>query len=200
MYKAVGGPEWSRIVTMLAMFGVAFPLIAAATLVSVVQDSEGRNPIRVARGVVATLRGPLFKGMTPVLLRYVKPGSHPSDIDTEPLLERWRAELLAPRAFSWTISNSSNIEYHHIEFERRAAPSSVIANAANKHSVSSASRSVRDRTSQTGSNATGALSGWWQYRCPERATASRRTVAVRSARMPTTSVRRRCLVRPLCGC
>jgi predicted metal-dependent hydrolase len=93
VYKAVGGREWSRIMTMVTMFSFAFPLIAAATLVSVVQDPKGRNPVRIARGTVATLRGPLFKGMTPLLLRYMKPGFHPSDIDNEALLEYWRAEL-----------------------------------------------------------------------------------------------------------
>jgi uncharacterized protein len=93
VYKTVGGPEWLRIAMMAGMSSLAFPLIAVATLVSLVQDPEGRNPLRITRGAAATLRGPLFKGLTPPLLRYMKPGFHPSDIDNEALLEYWRAEL-----------------------------------------------------------------------------------------------------------
>lgn len=39
------------------------------------------------------LRGPLVQGLAAEVHEYLRPGLHPDDLDTEPLLREWQREL-----------------------------------------------------------------------------------------------------------
>jgi len=93
VYRAVGGPEWLRIGVMAAIYGLTIPLVTSGVLLSIATDLRGWRPLRVLRGTIDLLRGPLVNGLMADLRTYMRPGFHPDDIDTLALLERWRREL-----------------------------------------------------------------------------------------------------------
>jgi uncharacterized protein len=97
VYRAVGGPEWIRIGTMRVLYAVTIPAVTVGVMLSIAADPQGWRPIKVARQTRAVFRGPLVKGLMADLRKYMKPGFHPDDIDTGPLLEKWQAELFGTR-------------------------------------------------------------------------------------------------------
>lgn len=58
-------------------------------------DPDGRRqPGRVLRETLGLIRGPLLNdGMIGRLAVYMKKDFHPDDLDTDTLLDQWRAEL-----------------------------------------------------------------------------------------------------------
>jgi len=94
VYRATGGSETRRIAVMAAMMALTLPFVLSSLAVSVACDRDARRrPLRLARETHRLLTGPLFRGLTPKLAQYLRPGFHPDDIDTTALLDRWRAEL-----------------------------------------------------------------------------------------------------------
>lgn len=93
VYRAVGGPEWLRIGVMRVMYAFTIPVVTVGVSLSIATDPRGWRPIRVARQTRDVFRGPLVNGLMADLRKYMKPGFHPDDIDTGPLVEQWRTEL-----------------------------------------------------------------------------------------------------------
>ncbi|MBB4856581.1 putative metal-dependent hydrolase [Mycobacteroides chelonae] len=96
VYRAIGGPEWLRRAVMAIIWTATVPFAALGTWFSIVwSDPEGRRqPGRVLRETVGLIRGPLLNdGMIGRLAVYMKKDFHPDDLDTDALLDQWRAEL-----------------------------------------------------------------------------------------------------------
>ncbi|OBK85366.1 MULTISPECIES: metal-dependent hydrolase [Mycolicibacter] len=94
VYRAVGGPESTRIAVMAAMVTLALPMVLTSLGVSLSRDPIARRqPLRLAREAFSLFRGPLLRGLLPELVQYLRPGFHPDDIDTGALLQRWQQEL-----------------------------------------------------------------------------------------------------------
>ncbi|MFI6865933.1 metal-dependent hydrolase [Nocardia sp. NPDC050406] len=93
VYRASGGGELVRIGVMTIPYVGAIPFIAAAVGLSILTDPTAWRPVRVTRQAVGVLRGPLVKGLQAEIREYLRPGFHPDDIDTEPLVRRWQEEL-----------------------------------------------------------------------------------------------------------
>ncbi|BBY55265.1 metal-dependent hydrolase [Mycobacterium koreense] len=93
-YRAVGGTETMRIAVMAALYVLTLPVSLLSLAASLAQDPVARRqPVRLIREAYSLARGPVFRGIMGELARYLKPGFHPDDIDTDDLLERWQAEL-----------------------------------------------------------------------------------------------------------
>lgn len=94
VYRAVGGTEPTRIAVMAFLIGSTVPATLLAVAISLARDPLARrHPLRLLRESRALLRGPFFKGLLRELLRYLKPGFHPDDVDTTALLELWQRKL-----------------------------------------------------------------------------------------------------------
>lgn len=94
VYRAMDGSERVRIAVMAIMFATTLPITAISLAFSLSQDPRARRqPLRLIREAYALSRGPIFKGLGAELVKYLKPGFHPDDIDTEPLLEHWQQQL-----------------------------------------------------------------------------------------------------------
>lgn len=94
VYRAVGGSEFTRITTMFVLLAFTPAFVLTSLAVSVAADPYARTrPVKVARQTWKLLRGPMIRGLMPELAKYLKPGFHPDDIDTDALLEQWQAEL-----------------------------------------------------------------------------------------------------------
>ena len=93
VYREVGGPESVRIGVMAFMYVFTIPFVSAGVLASILTDPSAWRPIRVARQAVEVYRGPLVRGLMADLRKYLKPGFHPDDIDTNAVLEKWQREL-----------------------------------------------------------------------------------------------------------
>lgn len=96
VYREMGGPEWLRRAVMAVIWSGTVPVVTVGALFSVMwSDPEGREqPLRLLRETFQVLRGPLLNdGMITRLAVYMKNGFHPDDLDTDALLEHWRAEL-----------------------------------------------------------------------------------------------------------
>ncbi|WP_280265034.1 metal-dependent hydrolase [Nocardia wallacei] len=94
VFRAAGGTERTRILTMLAMLALAYPLTMISLAASLGSDPVARRrPVTLARQARELFRGPLFRGLAWDLARYTRPGFHPDDIDTGALLEHWQREL-----------------------------------------------------------------------------------------------------------
>ena len=94
VYRAVGGSEFTRIATMFVLFALTTPFVLSSLAVSIASDPHARTrPVTVVRQTWNLLRGPMFRGLMPELAKYMKPGFHPDDIDTNALLQQWQAEL-----------------------------------------------------------------------------------------------------------
>ncbi|MUM19790.1 metal-dependent hydrolase [Mycobacterium sp. CBMA271] len=93
VYRSVGGPEWIRIGVMGVMWAGTLPVVTLGVLGSILTDPKGWKPITVLRQTYDVFRGPLVRGLLRDVAKYMRPGFHPDDIDTGPLLERWQQEL-----------------------------------------------------------------------------------------------------------
>lgn len=94
VYRAVGGKEWMRILTM-RLISLGFLLfVVAATVASLAGDRAAYHPVRLARSVAALRHSP-FLGWDVArhIAAYNRRGFHPDDFDATELLQRWRAEL-----------------------------------------------------------------------------------------------------------
>ncbi|MEV0292227.1 metal-dependent hydrolase [Nocardia sp. NPDC050710] len=94
VYRAVGGTETMRIMTMATLLALTVPLTAVSLSISIGCDPYARRrPLTVAREAYRLFTGPIFDGIGRELALYLRPGFHPDDIDTRELLERWQQEL-----------------------------------------------------------------------------------------------------------
>ncbi|RDI60603.1 metal-dependent hydrolase [Nocardia pseudobrasiliensis] len=94
LFRAVGGPERTRIGVMVAMFALTMPLTYTSLAVSLARDPEARRqPVRLVREAYRLFTGPVFRGILGELAQYMRPGFHPDDIDTSALLSHWQDEL-----------------------------------------------------------------------------------------------------------
>jgi hypothetical protein len=93
-YRAVGGSERLRIAIAVMAGLVETPLLLVSVLMSLGRDPVARRqPSRVVREAYALYRGPLARGFLSEMAKYLRPGFHPVDIDTNELVERWQQEL-----------------------------------------------------------------------------------------------------------
>lgn len=94
VFRAVGGSERTRILTMAGMLALTMPLTLSSLAIALARDPAARKqPALVIRQAYDLFTGPMFKGLGRELARYVEPGFHPDDIDTNALLDQWRKEL-----------------------------------------------------------------------------------------------------------
>ncbi|SKU55132.1 Predicted metal-dependent hydrolase [Mycobacteroides abscessus subsp. massiliense] len=96
VYRAVGGPEWLRRAVMAVIWTGTVPFATVGSWFSIAwSDPDGRRqPGRVLRETLGLIRGPLLNdGMIGRLAVYMKKDFHPDDLDTDTLLDQWRAEL-----------------------------------------------------------------------------------------------------------
>lgn len=94
LYRAVGGTEAMRILTMATLVALTLPLTAVSLTVSLSRDKDARRyPLTLVREAFDLFRGPVFRGLGRELVLYLRPGFHPDDIDSRALLEQWQQEL-----------------------------------------------------------------------------------------------------------
>ena len=98
VYRAVGGPEWLRIVAMLVLTLQAPVVASQAMTASLASDPAARNRLELARSLARVPRSPVFRRSARRWLAYLRPGFHPDDIRTDRLLEKWRLELFGAEA------------------------------------------------------------------------------------------------------
>ncbi|HSV38495.1 MAG TPA: metal-dependent hydrolase [Nocardioidaceae bacterium] len=98
VYRAMGGSEALRIGAMLVSLpgGVGFSLLGMVFSMALDADAR-RRPVHTTWRVLSLARNPLFKGILPELATYLRPGFHPDDVDTDPLLEASRDRLFGPQ-------------------------------------------------------------------------------------------------------
>lgn len=93
-YRAVGGSERMRITVMAALYAFTIPFTLTTLSISLAADPVARKqPRRLLREAYALFRGPVFTGLMPELAKYLRPGFHPDDIDTNALMDQWHTEL-----------------------------------------------------------------------------------------------------------
>jgi len=98
VYQAVGGSERLRIAIAVMAGLIELPSLLVFVLMSLGRDPVARRqPRRLAREAYALYRGPLGRGFLSEMAKYLRPGFHPADIDTNELEERWRQELFGAR-------------------------------------------------------------------------------------------------------
>jgi uncharacterized protein len=95
VYKAVGGSERTRVLTMNIMTVGFLGGMAVQVFLSVLTDkATWRNPRKVLRSWRKLRRSPLLSRELWLQLRdYNRPDFHPDDRDTNALVEQWRLEL-----------------------------------------------------------------------------------------------------------
>ncbi|MFI7000944.1 metal-dependent hydrolase [Nocardia sp. NPDC050175] len=94
VYRAVGGTETMRILTMATLVALTLPLTAVTLTMSLSRDPDARQyPLSLAREALTLFRGPVFRGIGRELVLYLRPNFHPDDIDSRELLEHWQKEL-----------------------------------------------------------------------------------------------------------
>lgn len=95
VYRAVGGTERMRVLTM-KMIRWSFVIgMGLQVLVSILMDADARrHPVEVWRGLRKLKSSRFLSRETwEILKEYEAPGFHPDDRDTDELVNRWRAEL-----------------------------------------------------------------------------------------------------------
>jgi predicted metal-dependent hydrolase len=94
VYKAIGGGERTRVVTMkLVRFGF-LTAVSVHVLLSVLGDRETYQKGRLRTSWRQFRKSPLLrKELLEQLREYDAPGFHPDDRDTNDLVEKWRDEL-----------------------------------------------------------------------------------------------------------
>ncbi|MCV7228372.1 metal-dependent hydrolase [Mycolicibacterium komossense] len=94
VYRAVGGTERTRILVMAAILALTTPFVTISLAIAMARDPIARRqPLRLIREANSLFRGPLFRGVTRELAKYLRPGFHPDDIDTDALLKEWQMEM-----------------------------------------------------------------------------------------------------------
>jgi uncharacterized protein len=94
VYKAVGGSERTRVVTMKILRYAFVGGLAAQVFVSLLGDRATYRGGVVRRSWRRVRHSPLLtKAMWERLKEYERPGFHPDDRDTTALIEEWRSEL-----------------------------------------------------------------------------------------------------------
>ncbi|XID74333.1 metal-dependent hydrolase [Alkanindiges sp. WGS2144] len=94
VYATVSGNYLLRVGTMLLISAVYWPLVLGMTFKMVADDKQLFKVGKLWSGLNFTL-GPkgFFTRLAPKYLDYLKPGFHPTQHDTEALLEEWRNKL-----------------------------------------------------------------------------------------------------------
>ena len=94
VYRAVGGTERMRVITM-NLITVGFIVgMTVQVIVSMLRDRATYNPFRLFRSLRRLRRAPFMqRELWDQLREYNRPGFHPDDRDTTALVEQWRAEL-----------------------------------------------------------------------------------------------------------
>ena len=95
VYKAIGGTERMRVLTM-KMIRWSFVIgMGLQVLVSILMDRQARrHPVEVWRSFRKLKASSFLSRSTwEILKEYEAPGFHPDDRDTDELVTRWRAEL-----------------------------------------------------------------------------------------------------------
>jgi len=94
VYRAVGGTERMRTVTMNLVTAGFIGGMALAVAVSLAGDAVARRPRALAASLRRFARSPLVsRELWRRLREYNRPGFHPDDRDTAVLVDRWRDEL-----------------------------------------------------------------------------------------------------------
>ncbi len=95
VYKAVGGSERMRTITMTLIHIGFLGGMALTTAISLLRDPVARrSPRKVWRDLRAMLRSPFVtKSVLDQLRDYNRPDFHPDDRQTGALVEQWREEL-----------------------------------------------------------------------------------------------------------
>jgi predicted metal-dependent hydrolase len=94
LYRAVGGSERMRISVMAVLYAVTIPIATIGLVVSLLHDRFARRrPLRLLREAWTLFRGPVMQGLMRDLAKYMRPGFHPDDVETNELLMRWQEEL-----------------------------------------------------------------------------------------------------------
>ena len=95
VYKAVGGTERMRTITMNVITVGFLSMVVVATTVSLLRDPVARrSPLRLWRSLRRFARSPIMsKELYRQLRDYNRRGFHPDDRDTAALVEHWREEL-----------------------------------------------------------------------------------------------------------
>jgi len=94
VYKAVGGSERMRVVTMNILCVVFISFVTAAVIGSLVADRATYRPGNLRRSWRHFRRSPLMtRALWKQLRDYNRPDFHPDDSDTTELVERWATTL-----------------------------------------------------------------------------------------------------------
>ncbi len=94
VYRAAGGPEWLRILTMRITSALFLEEVIRHTVLSMLRDRATYNPVRLVRSLAALRHSPfLGRDVWHRLNTYNRKGFHPDDWDATELIERWKAEL-----------------------------------------------------------------------------------------------------------
>ncbi len=97
VYKAVGGSERTRVVTMNAITVTFILGMSFQAIVSMLGDRDTYRPSKLLPSIRRLRRSPFLKREVWDQLRdYNRPDFHPDDRDTSELIERWRTELFGP--------------------------------------------------------------------------------------------------------
>jgi len=96
VYKAAGGTEWLRILTMEIAAAIFWTEVVVQTARSLARDPSAYRPLRLVRSLNDLRKSPFF---APAIWRryntYNRIGFHPADWDASDVIERWTAELFA---------------------------------------------------------------------------------------------------------
>jgi predicted metal-dependent hydrolase len=94
VYRAVGGTERMRVVTMnLITIGFVLGMVLQVTISSLLDRSSYKRG-RLLKSLWRLRKAPFLRiELWRQLRAYNKPGFHPDDRDTTALVEQWRAEL-----------------------------------------------------------------------------------------------------------
>ncbi|MCB9440494.1 MAG: metal-dependent hydrolase [Mycolicibacterium sp.] len=94
VYRAVGGTERRRIVTMRVIRATFTLSVAFFAALSLLGDRATYNPVRLLRSLNRLRHSPfLSRRVLSRLFAYTQRGFHPDDSDNAALLARWTAEL-----------------------------------------------------------------------------------------------------------
>ena len=97
VYRAVGGTERTRIVTMKILRWAFVIGITIQIAIALLGDRETYRPRRLRRSLARVRRTPfLSRHLWVRLCDYDRPDFHPDDYDTTGLVESWRERLFGP--------------------------------------------------------------------------------------------------------
>ena len=94
VYKAVGGSERTRVITMNILRYGFVELLAVQVMASVARDRETYRRGVLRKSLRRLRSSPLLtRALWEQLRDYIRPDFHPDDRNTDALVERWRDEL-----------------------------------------------------------------------------------------------------------